>query len=208
MAAVGGLVAISARSDTAPDRTTNRTTEPPSTSSAPAATDPPSVTIGSVAPPVTVASDVLGDVEFETVLDDFQPVEPPTPPAQYSVIPPGTASNDRVKSDLPDGYYLGYPDFALEEDSRFISWHIGSPDGPAYPAMLDSILFASLTVDARRPDHPGNAAVKPDTLWQLIAGGQDTQVVPDTDDVVIIRGPYLLTVVAGAVVGIEGIKLP
>lgn len=166
-------------------------------------------TIGTVAPPVTVqVTTEDSNHDGGAVLEDYQPVDAPVQPSTFASIPPNSASNDRIKSDLPDGSYLGYPDIALQEDSRFISWRIGSQRGPAYPALIEYLVYASLAVDARRADHPGSVAVLPETLWQLIASGQDTQLVPDSDDVMIIQGPYILTVNDGRVVAAEGIRIP
>ena len=65
-------------------------------------------TVGTVAPPVTVqVTSEDSNHDGGPVIDDYQPVEPPIQPANFSKIPPNAASNDRIKGDLPDGSYLG-----------------------------------------------------------------------------------------------------
>lgn len=198
---------VSERSDRTPSTTVAST--PPSTSSPVAGTTDvvtAPVTIGSVAPPVTISDEQIGDLNDESQLPDFTPVDPPDVPASFGPLPAAAASTGRIDGDLRDGFYLGFVQGAFDDDGEYIAWRIGSPDGPTYPAFVSTMIFTSVRVDARRADHPGSASLQPERFWQLLADGGSTQAVPESDDVVILDGPYLLTVVDGSVIAAEGIR--
>lgn len=205
---MGGVLLVAERRDTESESVTTTAVPATETSveSAPSVTTTPGVTIGSVAPPISVTTDDTG--EFEADVPDFTPIDPPRVPPTLTPVPPGAVANDRISDPLPDGLYLGFPESALDEDGKFISWHIGRTDGPTYPAFLDHVLFSSVVIDARSPDHSGYAVLGTSLLWQYIADGATTASVPESDDLVVVTGPYLLTVVDGAVVAIEGIRQP
>lgn len=204
---VGGLLVVSERSDRAP-ATTVATTLPSAVTPAPGTTDAAAapVTIGSVAPPITISDEQIGDLTDESQLPDFTPVDPPAAPASFAPLPASAASTGRIDGDLPDGFYLGFVHGAFDDDGEYIAWRIGSPDGPTYPAYVSTMIFTSVRADARRADHPGSASLQPERFWQLLADGASTQAVPESDDVVILDGPYLLTVVDGSVIAAEGIR--
>jgi len=204
---VGGLLVVSERSDRAPAATV----VPPLTPTDAPVTDTsdtaaPSATIGSVAPPITVSDEQIGDFADESQLPDFTPVAPPDVPSAYAPVPASAVSAGRIDGDLPDGFYLGFVEGAFDDDGEYIAWRIGSPDGPTYPAYVSIMIFTSVRVDARRTDHPGSASLQPERLWQLLADGGSAQAIPESDDVVILDGPYLLTVVEGSVIAAEGIR--
>jgi len=204
---VGGLLVVSERSDRA-STTSVVTTLPSSTAPATGTTDTAAtpVSIGSVAPPVTISDEQIGDFADESQLPDFTPVDPPEVPASFGSLPAAAASSGRIEGDLSDGYYLGFVQGAFDDDGDYIAWRIGSPDGPTYPAYVSTMIFTSVRVDARRTDHPGSASLQPERFWQLLADGGSAQAIPESDDVVILDGPYLLTVVEGSVIAAEGIR--
>lgn len=161
-------------------------------------------TIGSVAPPITVESaDNDDDGDDGLILDDFTPTDAPQQPTTPRTVPSEVASNGEVTGPLPDGDYIGY----LEGvgDSASILVRFDSASGPVFDAPPDDLLFVSLRVDARDPSHPGSAVVSARTLSQLLEQGDRTYTIPDTDDVLLLDGTFLITVVDGLVVGLEAL---
>ncbi|MBU3689532.1 MAG: hypothetical protein B7C54_06220 [Acidimicrobiales bacterium mtb01] len=204
---VGGLLVVSERSDRTPASTAAPASEPVgATNPLTVDTAAPSVTIGSVAPPVTISDEQIGDLTDESELPDFTPVAPPEVPAALAPLPATAASTGRIDGDLPDGFYLGFVQGAFDDDGEYIAWRIGSTDGPTYPAFVSDMIFTSVRVDARGADHPGSASLQPPRLWQLLADGGATVAIPESDDLVILDGPYLLTVVSGSVIAAEEIR--
>lgn len=214
MAAVGGLLVISVPNSPADDASTPTPsgTDPTDTGSVDGGsdgdslsvtTDAPVITISSVAPPVSVnTDDDNGDEGL--VLDDFTPTDTPQPPTSRRTVPEGSVDDGQVTGDLPDGYYLGYLDGIGSETSIVVRFD--AANGPVADASLDDLLFVSLRVDARDPAHPGSAVVSPRTVHQLLARGDATYTIPDSDDLVILGGTYLLTVADGRLVGIEAVS--
>lgn len=208
MAGVGGLLVVSAQNSPDAD------TDPPPADTAPAevaadttvvaGANAPNVTIGSVAPPVSIDNGSDDDGDEGLVLDDFTPADTPAAPTTADTVPAGSVTNGRIRGSLADGYYLGYLDGIGSETSIVV--RLDSPTGPEYDAPLDELLFVSLRVDARDPSHPGSAVVAARTLHQLLAQGEATYTIPDTDDLVIVEGTYLLTVSDGRLVGIEALS--
>ena len=198
---------VSERSDRA-STSTDVTTLPSNNAPVTETTDATAtaVSIGSVAPPITISDEQIGDFADESQLPDFTPVDPPDVPASFGPLPATAVSTGRIDGDLSDGYYVGFVQGAFDDDGEYIAWRIGSPDGPTYPAFVSTMIFASVRVDARRTDHPGSASLQPERFWQLLADGGSTQAIPESDDVVILDGPYLLTVVEGSVIAAEGIR--
>ena len=183
---------------------TETTDTSPPTSPIAVSTDPPVVTIGSIAPPVSVdAGDDNGDGDDGLVLDDFTPTETPQPPASPLTVPNTAITNGAVGRTLADGYYIGFLEGTESNDSIIVRFDATS--GPVFEAPLDDLLFVSLRVDARDPSHPGSAVVSARTLHQLLAQGDPTYTIPDTDDLVLLGGTFLITVADGLVVGIEAL---
>lgn len=214
MVGVGGLLVVSAQDSPADDSSTLSPSGPDPTGTgstdgesdgdplAPT-TDAPVITISSVAPPVSVnTDDDNGDEGL--VLDDFTPTDTPQPPTSIRTVPNGSVDSGQVTGALPDGYYLGYLDGIATETSIVVRFD--ATNGPTADAPLDDLLFVSLRVDARDPAHPGSAVVSPRTVHQLLARGDATYTIPDSDDLVIIGGTYLLTVADGRLVGIEAVS--
>ncbi len=210
MVGVGGLLVVSAQDSSSDEPQSVDDTIPAVADSADPvdsvspATDAPVVTIGSVAPPVSVdTGDDNGDGDDGLVLDDFTPTETPQPPANPRTVPSAAITNGAVGRTLADGYYLGYLESTESNDSIIVRFDATS--GPVFEAPLDDLLFVSLRVDARDPSHPGSAVVSARTLHQLLAQGDPTYTVPDTDDLVLVDGNFLITVADGLVVGIEAL---
>ena len=214
MVGVGGLLVVSAQDSPADDSSTLSPSGPDPTGTgstdgesdgdplAPT-TDAPVITISSVAPPVSVnTDDDNGDEGL--VLDDFTPTDTPQPPPSLRPLPNGSVDSGQVTGALPDGYDLGYLDGIATETSIVVRFD--ATNGPTADAPLDDLLFVSLRVDARDPAHPGSAVVSPRTVHQLLARGDATYTIPDSDDLVIIGGTYLLTVADGRLVGIEAVS--
>ncbi len=207
MAGVAGWLVVLAQetpdeSPTSPTVTIDPSASTPGDTASPGAGLPS--TIGSVAPPITVESadnDVDGDDGL--ILDDFTPTDTPQRPATPRTVPSEATSNGEVAGPLPDGDYIGY----LEGvgDSASILVRFDSASGPVFEAPTDDLLFVSLRVDARDPSHPGSAVVSARTLSQLLEQGDPTYNIPDTDDVLLIDGTFLITVVDGLVVGLEAL---
>ncbi|MDA0371185.1 MAG: hypothetical protein O3C62_00955 [Actinomycetota bacterium] len=213
MGSVGALLVVSAQnsisgdssSPTSPDTTLAESSVPDV--SAPADDESePAVTIGSVAPPVSIDTDDEDDDHNDTafVLDDYTPTETPEPPSSPRTISDGSIDDGRVTGTIPDGFYLGYIDGVASSTSLLIRFD--ASDGPTYATPIDDLLFVSLRVDARDPSHPGSAVVAADTLVRLVEQGRAAYSIPESDDFVVIEGSYLITVADGRLVGIEGLS--
>ena len=211
MVAVGGLLVVSAQDPvvggvTSTDGSVPTIVDPVSpTDSNPPLTEAPITTIGSVAPPVSVdVGDDDGDGDEGLILDDFTPTETPQPPASPRTVPSGAVANGVVTGALPDGYYLGFLDGVGSSTSILLRFDTAT--GPVFDAHIDDLLFVSLRVDAREPSHPGSAVVSARTLNQLLAQGDPTFTIPDTDDLVLLDSTFLITVGDGQVVGVEAVS--
>lgn len=209
MAGVGGWLVVLAQ-ETPDDSPTSSTVAVDPSASTPTPEDATSPdagspsTIGSVAPPVTVESaDNDDDGDDGLILDDFTPTDTPQRPATPGSVPTEAASNGRVTGRLPDGYYLGYLDGV--GDSKSILVRLDAASGPVVDAQIEDLLFVSVRVDARDPSHPGSAVVWARTLNQLLAQGDSTYTIPDTDDVIVLDSTFLVTVADGRVVGLEAL---
>ena len=209
MAAAGGLLVVSAQQPVAPapavvDSVTTPSADPadPAPSIVPS-TDTPVVTIGSVAPPVSIDTGDDGDGDEGLVLDDFTPTETPQPPSSPLTVPTSAITNGAIGRPLADGYYLGYLDRVASDDSVVVRFDTAS--GPVFEAPLDDLLFVSLRVDARDPSHPGSAVVSARTVHRLLAQGDPTYTIPDTDDLVLVDGTFLITIADGRLVGVEAL---
>jgi len=208
-----------------PDTSTPRE---PSTDESPDTTDP--VVVNTVAPPVVVHSDTLGDLEFDQIVDDWTPVDPPSIPPHSHEVLAEWVSNSRIQENLPDGIYWGYIHSTFDEEERGFNFdvvqvHFGaeacrevfgdtedscwddygltraSQGDQLYPAYLDDLLYTTANTF---PDADGtlhNAFVSPSRLWELVDSGETVTNYP-------IRGWYLLTVIEGKVVAAEGITTP
>ena len=211
MVGVGGLLVVSAQDSqvdeaaTTTDRTDPIVVDPASPpDSSPSLTDEPVITIGSVAPPVSVDAGDDGDGDEGLVLDDFTPTDTPQPPASPRTVPNGVVANGVVTGALPDGYYLGFLDGVGTPAS--IRLRFDTASGPTLDSPLDDLLFVSLRVDARDPSHPGSAVVSARTLNRLLDQGDPTFTIPDTDDLVLLDSTFLVTVADGRVVGLEAVS--
>lgn len=186
--------------------------------------------VNTVAPPVVVHSDTLGDVEFDQILDDWTPVDPPSIPPHSHEVLAEWVSNSRIQENLPDGIYWGYIHSTFDEEERgfnfdVVQGHFGadacrevfgdtedscwddygltraSQGDQLYPAYLDDLLYTTANTF---PDADGtlhNAFVSPSRLWELVDSGETVANYP-------IRTWYLLTVIEGKVVAAEGITTP
>lgn len=203
MVGAGGLLVVSnptpQAAEPVPVPSVVESTSAPDASTS--ASEPPTST-GSVAPPVSVDT-VTDEGDEGLVLDDFTPIDPPQPPTAPRTVPLGSVADGKVSGALPDGFYLGFLEGVGASDS--VRVRFDSTAGPAFEAPLDDLLLVSLRVDARDPSHPGSAVVSTGTLQQLLAQGEPTYSIPESDDLVIIEGSYLLTVADGRLVGIEGL---
>ena len=211
MVAVGGLLVVSAQNSPSGDVATTDRSDPDTvdamspTDSNPPLTEAPIVTIGSVAPPVSVdTGDDGGDGDEGLVLDDFTPTETPQPPTSPRTVPSGVVANGAVTGTLSDGYYLGFLDGV--GDSTSIVLRFDTASGPVFEAPINDLLFVSLRVDARDPSHPGSAVVSARTLSQLLSQGDPTFSIPDSDDLVLLDSTFLITVADGRVVGLEAVS--
>jgi len=182
------------------------TTDPAVASSSPVTTDGS----GTVAPPVTVHSDTLGDVEFDQVLDDWTAVDPPSVPERSAEVRAEWVANDRVQQNLPDGIYWGFLHSVIDEEERGVNFDVVQFDGELirssdgdqlYPAFLDDLLFASVSVGDDEPGEARNAYVSPSTLWNIADG----EAAPEGIEV---RAWYLLTIIDGRVIAAEGARPP
>ncbi|MFZ9853326.1 MAG: hypothetical protein ACO3GG_10595 [Ilumatobacteraceae bacterium] len=215
MGGVGALLVVSAQNSITGESPSGSPTatspaESPSVSDSTAPSGDattPTVTIGSVAPPVSITTDDDHDDDGHNdavfVLDDYTPAETPEPPSSPRTIPSNSIVNGRVTGALSDGFYLGYLDGVAPSSALLVRFD--SSDGPLYTAPVDDLLFVSLRVDARDPNHPGSAVVGADTLLRLVEQGRNAYSIPESDDFVIVDGTYLFTIADGQLVGIEGL---
>ena len=164
---------------------------------------------GTFAPPVTVHSDTLGDLEFDSVIDDYTPTDPPDTGAVTSTVDPSLVDGERIDTNLPDGLYWARPSSTFDEDVRGINFDVldspGSTGTPRlYPAFVNDILFVSL----QWSDGPAgqNASVTSATFWTLVDSGVDTVNLADIGGTATVRGVYLITIVDGLVVAAEGVS--
>lgn len=214
MGSVGALLVVSAQnsisgdssSPTSPETTLAQSSVPEPSAPADDESDAPAVTIGSVAPPVSIDTDDEDDDHNDTafVLDDYTPTETPEPPSSPRTISDGSIDDGRVTGTIPDGFYLGYIDGVASSTSLLIRFD--ASEGPTYATPIDDLLFVSLRVDARDPSHPGSAVVAADTLVRLVEQGRAAYSIPESDDFVVVEGSYLITVADGRLVGIEGLS--
>lgn len=211
------------------------TSTPVDTTGAPAVTEPMSVpdttpTIDSVADPISVHSDTLGDVEFDQLLDDWTSVDPPTPPPHSAAIESEWVVGNRIDVSLPDGLYWGYLYGVIDEDVRGFTFDVAQvhfgidacrealgdaedacwdnygitrvTDGDQlYPAFLEDLLFTSVTTFPEPSGTLRNQFVSPARLWEVV---DTNEAVPE----VLIQTWYLLTVIDGKVIAAEGIFTP
>lgn len=203
MVGAGGLLVVSnptpQAAEPAPVPSVVESTTVPDASTS--ASEPPTSS-GSVAPPVSVDS-ATEEGDEGLVIDDFTPIETPQAPASPRTVPAGSITSGQVSGTLPDGFYLGFLEGVGASYSVLVRFD--SATGPALDAPLADLLIVSLRVDARDPSHPGSAIVSTRTLSQLLTEGDPTYSIPESDDLVVIEGSYLLTVADGRLVGIEGL---
>ena len=215
MGGVGALLVVSAQnsisgdssSPTSPETTLAQSSVPEPSAPADDESDAPAVTIGSVAPPVSIDTDDADDDDHNDtafVLADYTPTETPEPPSSPRTISDGSIDDGRVTGTIPDGFYLGYIDGVASSTSLLIRFD--ASDGPTHATPIDDLLFVSLRVDARDPSHPGSAVVAADTLVRLVEQGRAAYSIPESDDFVVVEGSYLITVADGRLVGIEGLS--
>ena len=208
---------------------------PVDTTGAPTVTEPitapdTSPTIDSVADPISVHSDTLGDVEFDQLLDDWTSVDPPTPPPHSAEIKSEWVVGNRIDVSLPDGLYWGYLQGVFDEDVRGFNFdvvqvHFGIEacrevfgnaedacwdnygitrvaDGEQlYPAYLDDVLYSSVTLFPEADGTLRSAFVSPGRLWDIVNTNEEVADTP-------IRTWYLLTIIEGKVIAAEGIYTP
>lgn len=166
---------------------------------------------GTFAPPVTVHSDTLGDLEFDSVIDDYTPTDPPDSDANTGTVDPSLVTDERIDGNLPDGLYWARPDGTFDEDVRGINFDIlDSPDSTEsprlYPAFVNDVLFVSLSWT----DGPTgqNASVTPSTYWTLVDSGVESVDLAEAGGSARVRGIVLLTIIDGLVVAVEGVPNP
>ena len=173
-------------------------------------TEAPSSDLGTVAPPVTIENDPLGDGTFDQLLDDWTPVEAPTIPDRSSEVRAEWVTNSRIQQNLPDGTYWGFLHSIFDEEERGINFDVIQYDGEfirssdgdqLYPAYLEDLLYTSVVTGDAEPGDTRNAYVAPTTLWAIANG--DT-VATDIE----VRGWYLLTIIDGKVMAAEGAVAP
>lgn len=204
------------------------TVAPDVTDSTPVADTSPIVS--TVAPPITVHSDTLGDVEFDQLLDDWTVVDAPVPPAHSAPIEPDWVVGNRIDVSLPDGIYWGYLQGVFDEDVRGFNFdvaqvHFGidacrevfgdSEDvcwdnygitrvaggDQLYPAYLDDLLYTSVFLYPTDDGTLRDAFVAPTRLWEIVQTGEEVADSP-------IRSWYLLTIIDGKVIAAEGVYTP
>lgn len=208
-AAVAGLVVVSARRDSgstsSPDSADASTeTSLPSGS---AGTEPVSSSIASVAPPVTIGDDPIGDVVDGAVIDDFTTVDPPTVPTKSMPLSSTWIKNGRITSRLPDGQYWASLAGSSDEPERVVTfdvaqvfWGIEScrtrfgDSGEAcsddygvdrkvtgrLDVVVADLLFVSLATSADpSTGQPVNCSISPATWWSLVNSGQTVVPIPD-----------------------------
>lgn len=185
--------------------------------------------------PVKVFSDTLGDLSIDQVIEDWTPTDPPQMPAVTAEVRTTWVVNSRIDVSLPDGFYWGVPVSVFDEDQRGINFDIRQAfvgdacrqrfgdDADAclndigvtpsvgqqlYPSFLEELLFVSMAIT---PDR--STAVVPATFWNLMNGGLPALVdVPndrgDQEQAFLVGSPFLLTIVDGVVIAVEGIWVP
>ncbi|MFM7870373.1 MAG: hypothetical protein ACKPBG_01655, partial [Actinomycetota bacterium] len=194
------------------------------------ATDP-----SNLGKPVKIFSDTLGDVSFDPVIEDWTSTDPPQVPTITAEVRPTWVVNGRIDLSLPDGFYWGVPVSVFDEEQRGINFDIRQAfigdacrqrfgndadaclndigvtpsDGPQlYPGFLEELLFVSMAIT---PDR--NTAVVPATYWNLMNGGLPALVdVPsdsgDQQQAFLVGSPFLVTIVDGVIIAVEGIWVP
>lgn len=206
-------------------------TDTGSVDSSPApATDP-----SNLGNPVKVFSDTLGDLSIDQIIEDWTPVDPPQLSDVTAEVRPAWVVNGRIDTNLPDGFYWGVPVSTFDEDQRGINFDIRQAffgdtcrqrfgdavdacnndigvfpsDGQQlYPGYLDDLLFVSMAIT---PDR--NTAVVPATFWNLTNGGLPSLVdVPsvngEQEQAFLVGSPFLVTVVDGKIIAVEGVWVP
>lgn len=200
-----------------------------STDSAPA-TDP-----SNLGNPVKVFSDTLGDLSIDQIIEDWTSFDPPQLPDVTAEVQPSWVENGRITANLPDGFYWGTPISTFDEDVRGVNFDIrqaffGSAcyqrfgNGvdacnndyqvtPAngeqlYPGLSEDLIFVSLAVTPER-----NTALVPATFWNLLNTGLPNVVdIPNESGesltAQLAGTPFLLTIVDGKVIAVEGIWVP
>lgn len=185
--------------------------------------------------PVKVFSDTLGDLSIDQIIEDWTPIDPPQVPDITAEVQPSWVANGRIDTNLPDGFYWGVPVNTFDEDQRGINFDIRQAffgdacrarfgdavdacnndigitpnDGrQLYPSFLDELLFVSMAIT---PDR--NTAVVPATFWNLMNGGLPAFVdVPsntgEQEQAFLVGSPFLVTIVDGKVIAVEGIWVP
>lgn len=209
--AVAGAVAVSALRDTDRDSPTTPSADTavaaPSGSSAPP--DTMALTIESVAPPVTVGDDPLGDVIDGAVIDDFTPVEPPTVPDRSSPLSASWITKGVITARLPDGQYWGYLAGSSDEPERVVSFEVSqvfwgqqscrarfgdaelactndygvdSSVSGRLDVVVANLIFVSLaTLDDQPVDSLVNRSISPSAWWSLVNSGQMFTPVPSDE---------------------------
>lgn len=194
------------------------------------ATDP-----SNLGKPVKVFSDTLGDFTFDPIIEDWTPTDPPQVPTITAEVRPTWVVNGRIDVSLPDGFYWGVPVSVFDEEQRGINFDIRQAfigdacrqrfgddvdaclndigitpiDGPQlYPGFLEELLFVSMAIT---PDR--STAVVPATYWNLMNGGLPALVdVPsdsgDQQQAFLVGSPFLVTIVDGVIIAVEGIWVP
>lgn len=194
------------------------------------ATDP-----SNLGKPVKVFSDALGDLSIDQVIEDWTPIDPPQLPQVTAEVKTSWVENGRITTNLPDGFYWGVPVNTFDEDVRGINFDIrqaffgdacrqrfgdtvdaclddigiAPEDGrQLYPGFLDDLLFVAMAIT---PDR--STAVVPATFWNLMNGGLPALVdVPsetgEQAQAFLVGSPFLVTVVDGKIIALEGIWVP
>jgi len=172
---------------------------------------PISAVDGTFAPPVTIHSDTLGDLEFDAVVDDYSPADPPASDARTSTVDPALVNGDRIDGNLPDGLYWARVHGTFDEDDRGVNFDVldsaaSTGDPRLYPAFVNDLLFVSL----RWIDGPTgqNASVTPATFWTLVESGVETIDLAERGGRAEVRSLFLITVIDGVVVAAEGVRNP
>jgi hypothetical protein len=155
-----------------------------------AATTDPS---GTVAPPVAVHNDTLGDIDGDTVYDDYTRVSPP-PRGSTLSVDPSQYAGEFIEGVLADGVYEAFAHGVFDEDVRGINFDIGEGDDEThlYPAFLDTLIFVSINEDADT-----NLTVNPTTFFDLVRVADER----------VMAKPMVVTVIDGAIVAAEGIAI-
>lgn len=209
--AVAGAVAVSALRDTENTSTSTPSvdTTAPVASTPATSVDTTSATIESVAPPVTVGDDPLGDAIDGAVIDDFTPVEPPDVPAQSSPVSAAWVKKGVITARLPDGQYWGYLAGSSDEPDRVVSFEVsqvfwgqqscrarfGDSDDACtndygvdrtvsgrLDVVVADLIFVSLATlgDPSTGDFV-NRSISPAAWWSLVNSGQSVTPVPSDE---------------------------